>query len=150
MDVAGEGGPDRCRDLFGLRVLEDVAGGTGLEGGGDLVLLDEARHRDDLRLGALGLDSADRGDAVHVRHQEVHEDDIRREPAGQGDALAAVGRLADDLDVVLEIEEDPKTHPDDGMVVDDQDPDPGALLHGASSGARPDRGAAIDGGCCRV
>jgi hypothetical protein len=122
----------------------------GLERGGDLLLLDEARHRDDLRLGPLGLDPADRGDAVHVRHQQVHQDDVGLEPAGHGDALAAIGGLADDLDVVLQVEEHAEAHPDDRVVVDDQDADAGAVLHGASSGTRPDRCESACGGCDRV
>ena len=73
-----------------------------------LLLLDERGHGHDLGLGALGLDPADGGDAVHVRHQQVHQDDVRLEPAGHRHALGAVGGLADDLDVVLVVEEHPQ------------------------------------------
>ena len=113
--------PGRGSDLLGLGVLEHVTRRSGLEGGGDLLLLDERGHRDDLGLGPLGLDPADRGDAVHVRHEEVHQHDVRLKPAGHRHALAAVRRLADDLDVVLEVEEHAQPHPDDRVVVDDED-----------------------------
>ena len=51
MDLAGVGRPDRRSDLLGFGVLEEVARGTGLEGGGHLLLLDERGDGDDLRLG---------------------------------------------------------------------------------------------------
>ena len=121
-------GPDRGGDLFGLGVLQDVARRAGLEGRGDLLLLDEGGHGHDLGLGPLGLDPADRGDAVHVRHQQVHQDDVRLEAAGHRHALGAVGGLADDLDVGLEVEEDPQPHPDDRMVVDDEHADGGGSV----------------------
>ena len=126
MDLAGVGRANGGGDLLGLGVLEHVARRAGLEGGGDLLLLDERGHGHDLGLGPLGLDPADGGDAVHVRHEQVHEHDVGLEPAGHGHALAAVGGLAHDLDVGLEVEEHAKPHPDDGVVVDDQDADPGS------------------------
>ena len=133
MDLAVVRGADGCGDLLGLGVLEHVARCTGLEGGGDLLLLDERGHGHDLRDRPLGLDPADGRDAVHVRHQQVHQDDVGLEAAGHGHALRAVGGLTDDLDVVLEFEEHPQAHPDDGMVVDDEDPDPGRRVgHGGS------------------
>ena len=123
VDLAGVRGADRLGDLLGLGVLEHVARGAGLEGRRDLLLLDEARHRDDLRLGELGLDPADRGHAVHVRHEEVHEHDIRGQAAGHGHALGAVGGLAHDLDVGQEVEEGAEAHADDGVVVDEEHAD---------------------------
>ena len=120
VDLARVRGADRLGDLLGLRVLEHVARRAGLERRGDLLLLDEARHGDDLRLGELGLDPADRRDAVHVRHQEIHQHDVRREPAGHGHALRAVGRLAHDVDVGQEVEEGAEAHPDDGVIVDEE------------------------------
>ncbi len=143
MHLAGERGADRARDLLGLSVLEDVAGRTGLERGGDLLLLDERGHRHDLGLGSLGLDAADRRDAIHVRHQEIHQHDVGLEAAGHRDAFGAVGGLADHLDVRLEVEEHLESHPDDRVVVDDQDADRRGFGHvgswrgiGAGRGSR--------------
>ena len=82
VDLAGVRGPDGRGHLLGLGVLEEVARRARLEGRRDLLLLDERGHRDDLGLGPLGLDPADGGDAVHVRHQQVHQHDVRLEPAG--------------------------------------------------------------------
>ena len=151
VDLAGVGGADGGGDLLGLGVLEDVAGRAGLEGGGDLLLLDERGHRHDLGLGPLGLDPADRGDAVHVRHQQVHQDDVRLEAAGHRHALGAVGRLADDLDVGLEVEEDAQAHPDDGVVVDDEHADPGGgSVTSAPGGEAPDGSVGRSGSVGRV
>jgi len=150
MDLAGEGGANGGRDLLGLGVLQDVAGRAGLERRGDLLLLDEARHRDDLGLRSFGLDPADRGDAVHVRHQEIHQDDVGLEATGHRHALAAVGGLADNLDVVLEVEEDAQAHPDDRVVVDDEDADPGVLPHLTSEGRQRGTGRGSGPGRGRV
>ena len=123
VDLAVVGGPDGGSDLFGLGILEDVARGAGLEGRGHLLLLDERGHGHDLGLGALGLDPADGGDAIHVRHQEVHQDDVGLQPTGHRHALRAVGRLTDDLDVGQVVEEHAQAHPDDRVVVDDEHAD---------------------------
>ena len=86
--------------------------------------------------GFSALIRRDRREPVHVRHQQVHQDDVRLEPAGHRDALAAVGGLADDVDVVEQVEERAKPRPDDGMVVDEQDADRLLRAHGLTS---PDR-----------
>jgi hypothetical protein len=52
----------------------------------------------------------------------VHQDHVGPEPAGQFDRLHAVDRLADDLDVVLGLEDQPEAAADQGLVVGDQDP----------------------------
>ena len=44
--LAGVGGPHRPRELGGLGVLEQVAGGSGLERGQQPVVLEEAREHD--------------------------------------------------------------------------------------------------------
>jgi hypothetical protein len=44
-----------------------------------------------------------------------------------GDSLGAVGRLADDLDVGLQLEEHAEAHADDGMVVHDEHADGGRV-----------------------
>ena len=47
-----------------------------------------------------------------------------------GDALAAVGGLADDFDVGLQVEEDAQARADDGVVVDDETRIGGVVGHG--------------------
>ena len=103
---------------------------------------------DDLGLGPLGLDPADGGDAVHVRHEQVHQHHVGLQPAGHRHALGAVGGLADDLDVGLQVEEGPQAHPDDRVVIDEQHPDLGSVVHVGSWRDRAARG--IGGGDQRL
>ena len=70
---------------------------------------------------------------IHVGHEQVHEDDVRRQPASDGDRLAAVRRLADHLDVVLQVEEGFQAHANDGVVVDEQHADLLAVRHVVAS-----------------
>ena len=70
--------------------------------------------------------------------------DVRLEPAGHRHALGAVGGLADDLDVGLQVEEDPQAHADDGMVVHDEHADRGVGDRSRRLPARRRRGRAID------
>ena len=62
-------------------------------------------------------------DAVQPRHHQVHQDDVGRSALGLAHGRLAVGRLAHDLDAVLELEERAQPLADDGVVVDDQDAD---------------------------
>ena len=65
-------------------------------------------------------------DAVHVRHLDVHEDDVGPRGAGQVDRLGAVARLADHL-VPFFLEHLAQVHADERLVFGDQD------AHGVSS-----------------
>ena len=47
----------------------------------------------------LGADARRRLDAVHVRHRDVHEDDIGPQRVRVGDRLETVGRVADDREL---------------------------------------------------
>src|SRR5215210_4813455 len=123
MHLAAMRRADRPGDIVGIRVLQDVARCTGLEGGGHLRLLHEARQGDDLRLGKLGLDRRRRLDSVEDRHEEVHQDDIGAQLARGGDGQLAVLSLADDLDVAEKLEEAAKAATHDGVVVDEEHPD---------------------------
>jgi hypothetical protein len=58
-----------------------------------------------------------------VGHADVHQDDVGPQLAGALDRLLAVSRLADDLEVVLRLQEEPEAGPDELLVVDDQQPD---------------------------
>src|SRR5262245_59201001 len=104
VDLVVVGGADRGRDVVRVGVLEDEAARAGLQRRGDLLLLDEARQRDDLDLRVGDLDPADRADPVELGHHDVHQDDVGLELVHEVHALQAVLRLADDLDVVEELE----------------------------------------------
>jgi hypothetical protein len=124
--------PDRGRDVVRVGVLEDEAAGAGLERRGDLLLLDEARQRDDLDLGIGSLDPGDRADPVELRHDDVHQDHVGRELADEVDTLEPVLGLADDLDVVEQLQVAAQPAADDAMVVDEHDADGRGLGHGSS------------------
>src|SRR5512133_2142451 len=66
---------------------------------------------------------AGRLDAIHFRHQQIHQDDIRLELFGQADGFQAVLCLSDDFDVIRLRQECFDASPDDGMIVYDQNPD---------------------------
>ena len=113
-------GADRRRDVVGPGVLEQEAGGARLDGRHDPLLLDRAGERDDLDLRARRRQLAGRLDAVEPRQVEVHDHDVRAERLGRAECLAAVGRLADHLDVLEERQELAQTTADHGVVVDEE------------------------------
>ena len=57
-----------------------------------------------------------------ARQREVHEDDVGRRLEARSIALAAVVRLADDLEVLSPREDLGDAHAEEDMVVDDEDP----------------------------
>ncbi len=95
--------------------------------------------------GQLGLDRGRRTDPVELGHDEVHQDDVGPQSTGFLDRLASIGRLANDLDVVEELEETPQPASDHGVVVDQEHPDPRrrlvpiAVVRGHARSCRPGR-----------
>ena len=97
----------------GAQRLVDVL--VGLEGGQD----------DDLDPGQvlIGADSPGGLQAVDPGHPDVHQDHVGALATGQVDRLPAVGGLADDLQVLRGVDEDPEPGADQGLVVGEQHPD---------------------------
>ena len=120
---AGVRGADGAGQLVRGDVLEQVAQGAGLERSLHQVVLLVAGEGDDLDVGAGLLDAAGGLGAVHVRHDEVHEDHVRPEDEAPLHCFGAAGGLAHVLEVVEREEERGKAAPDDGMIVDEHDPD---------------------------
>ena len=95
--LAGAG--DRALELPERRALDAVRARAGLEHLlDDLQVVragerDHARARDELADAAGGLDP------VHDGHRDVHQDDVGHQVDAERDRLAAVGGLADDLEV---------------------------------------------------
>jgi hypothetical protein len=69
----------------------------------------------------VGQDEARGLDAVQVGHADIHQDDIRGEPFGQGDRLGAVGGLAHHLHARLTFQDQPEAGPDRLLVIGDED-----------------------------
>jgi hypothetical protein len=69
-----------------------------------------------------GGDLAGRLDAVELGHPEIHEDDVGAARPGQAHGLAPVTGLPDDVDFGLGGEKHPEAGADQGLVVDEQNP----------------------------
>ena len=125
--VAGVRGPHRPSELRGLGVLEQVAGGPGLERRQQPLVLEEARQHDHAGLGSPPAPLAQlphRADAVEPRHHEVHQDHVGLEFARRSSSASSPScRLADDLEPVLNGQERAQPLAHDRVVVDDEDRD---------------------------
>ena len=107
-----------------------------MDGTDNLVVLEHTRQRDHLDVGKLLLDLTDGRDTVQDGHDQVHQDDVRLERTGLVDRVAAVGRLADDLEVVVQSEEHAQPLTDDRVVVGEQDADHGGIQLPAEGSTR--------------
>ena len=81
------------------RVLEQVAPRAGFQGLPDVAVPVVRREREHVRGGKLGGDRANRGDAVHDRHTQVHEHDVRAPFAAQRHGPDAVLGLGHQLEI---------------------------------------------------
>src|SRR5437667_12798234 len=79
-------------------------------------------------VGELIEDRSGRGEPVHDRHAEIHEDDVGAKFAILLERFLTVRRLSDHLEVRFGREESDHTGPDAGMVVDGED------SHGRTTG----------------
>jgi hypothetical protein len=73
-----------------------------------------------------------RGEAVHVRHPDIHQHDSRLQSAHQVDSLQAVRSLAGHANVCLTSQDDAEAGPDQPLVIADDDRD-----RAAAGTARP-------------
>jgi hypothetical protein len=71
---------------------------------------------------SVGDESLGRLHAVEVRHADVHQDDVGSRDRERLERGAAIAGLADHLHVGLRLDEHPETRPDEGLVVDEEDP----------------------------
>ncbi|GAB2998117.1 hypothetical protein GCM10017788_26000 [Amycolatopsis acidiphila] len=62
-------------------------------------------------------------DAAHARHPQVHEDHVDVVLLGEAHRFGTVARFADDVELVVATEQAPQPVAQDGVVVDDQQPD---------------------------
>ena len=86
------------------------------------ILSDDYLDREVLR---RGKDRAGGGNAVHLGHPHVHEDEVRRQLCRGLDRCPAVRDLADHLEVRLRAQHHAEPAADQGLVVGDQHPDHG-------------------------
>jgi hypothetical protein len=83
-------------------------------------MLAKAGQGDHLNMRELLANRARGGGAVHTRHHQIHQHDIRLHLLAQAQRLLAVARLADQLKVVEDLQESREPAANDGMVVDNQ------------------------------
>ena len=77
-----------------------------------------AGQGDDFNFGVLLLDDPDGFDAVHDRHEQIHQDDIRLELRGEFHRLLAVCCFADDLQIAVYLQKQAQSLSHDGMIID--------------------------------
>ena len=127
--AAGDGSHGGA-DLVGARVLGQVAAGAGAQRAEHARVVGVGGQRD--RAGAAGAQAPDRLDAVHPRHPQVHQHDVRVVLRGQRERLLAVGRGGHQLDAVEQPEQRAEALADDALVVGEQDADHCAGSHSST------------------
>ena len=125
---------DARGELLGRDVLEQEAAGARAQRLVDvLVEVEGGEHQHARRRVVLARvdDAAGRLDAVELGHADVHQHDVGLQPPRHLDRLQAVDGLADDLEVVLGVEDhlEPRAH--ERLVVGDQDADAHAVTSSA-------------------
>ena len=125
---------DGGRQLVGAERLDKELAGPCQHGAPKVVRLALDGHHHDRGRRDLRREQLGRGDPVHVRHVDVHQDDIRQEPGRHLERLRAGRGGTDDLDVLLEAEQLRQVIAGLRDVVDDQDAD---LVTHAMAGAVP-------------
>ena len=142
--LAGVDLADRGGELVAAERLDEELARAGEHRAAEVVGLALDRHHHD----GGGRDGPGQllggGDAVHVRHVDVHQDDVGRQRAGQADRLAAGRRGADHVDVALEAKQLREVVARLRDVVDDQDAD--LVGHQVGLAFVPAGGHVVDGG----
>jgi hypothetical protein len=89
---------DDSGDLVSVVVFEEVAAGTGSDGGEEkFILVEHAQHHDaDARL--VGRDLSGCFDAVEHGHAQVHDDDIGFQGESEVDSFVSVAGECDDVE----------------------------------------------------
>ena len=138
--VARGGGADRGDQARGGRVLEQEACCARAQGAVDVLVLVEGREHDDGRRVGLAQDLFGGGQAVELRHPDVHQHDRRLEERRLADRLETVLGLANHLDVALRLEDHPEAGAHELLVVGDEDADHPSILSMPQPRAGPPQG----------
>ena len=119
-------GADAGNQQLWRDVLEQEPARPGPQGCVDVFVHVERRQHHHPRLaGGVRQEPSGGGDAVGSRHPHVHQNHVRPECCHLGDSLVSVDRLADHVEVRLDLQDHAEPDPDQGLVVDDQNPDRG-------------------------
>src|ERR1022692_674575 len=128
--LAGRDDPYRVEEPLGGDVFEQEAAGSGAQRVVDVLVQVEGGQDEDARPiepGAPGGAAELPGglDAIHARHADVHEDDVRAQFAADGHRLGPVAGCAEDREVWLRGQEPGESGANYLMIVGDDDPDRG-------------------------
>src|SRR5713226_4793132 len=115
--------PDGVGDLLDRDLLEQVARGPRLDGVVQVGLLVGDRQHQDLGVGEDLLDGPGCLQAGALRHADVHEDDVGHGLLCLGEGLGPVAGLADDVDVLLDLQDHLQPTAEQRVVVDDDHAD---------------------------
>ena len=124
--------PDRVEKLFGRGVLEHEAARPGAQRGVDVLLeIERGEHQ---HPGGLWHRRDRRGclDAVDAGHPHVHQHHVGPAPLGQLDGLAAVGGIADHVELGVALDDHPETGTNHGLVIDEHHADHRARSAGST------------------
>src|SRR6266536_4118601 len=147
--LTGCRGPDGPDQVGGIGVLEDEPAGSGLQRGEDVLVGLEGGHHHHPRTGqgGVGHDRPQRLHPVQAGHPDVEQRHVRTAAADHLQSGAAVGRLADQCQVRLPLDEYPQTHAKERLVVGQDNPDhlapPGSGSRAVTVKPPPSRGPAV-------
>jgi hypothetical protein len=95
---------DDVENFGGGHILNKVAYGPSVERLVNVLVATIGREDDHLGVGKLVEDRSGRGEPVHDRHAEVHQDDVRPQLPIFLERLLAVSRLRNNLETGLGLE----------------------------------------------
>jgi hypothetical protein len=114
---------DRADQLSRVRIFQHVSHGAGFDRRKDLVVANKAGQHQHVGVRLLGGNLPGGFNPVHLRHEQVHQNDIRFELFGLINGFQAVLCFSNYLYIACLCQEGFDPLPDDGMVIDDEHPD---------------------------
>ncbi len=131
VEFAGVDLADGRDDLAGGLALHHVAEGAGAKGAFDIADFLVHRKHQHTRGGEVDAEVFDEFEAGAVFEAEVDDGDIGRVGDHRGEGGGGGVGLSADIEIGFEEEEIAEPVPDEGVVVDEEDADAGAFVHGA-------------------
>ena len=141
VDVAAARGDGRHRfeQCFGGAALGQEAQRAFLQCAARMHGVIVRRQGQHLRLGVVGANPAQRLEAAHARHREIHHHDVGLELEIELACGFAGFRLGDHRHFRHGLQQQPKSHAHHGVIVDQQDADHAWTLKGMSAVRRTPR-----------
>src|SRR5690606_36546 len=118
--------PDRVNEVGVCRAFQYVARCSTLDHLDDVLLVRVHCQHQHFRVQMLGGNFCDSVQPIHIRHRQIHYDDVRREPGNLVDGLVPVSRFSDDFQIRFCVQQGAQAGAQYGMVICQHDP---YLLH---------------------